>query len=59
MQNSIKTAFHDVRLFETTIPYSIRVSEAARKHKSIIKYDADGKVAEAYVKFVEEVLSNG
>ena len=45
------------RVFETKIPHSIRVSEAAAEKKSIFSYEAKGKVAEAYADFVGEVLA--
>ena len=45
------------RVFETKIPHSIRVSEAAAEKKSIFSYEAKGKVAEAYTDFVGEVLA--
>ena len=59
MRNSIQQGFSAVRLYNTVIPYSVRVSEAARKHQSVVKYDGKGKVAEAYKNLVREVLQNG
>lgn len=58
MLESIKLAFSSLRLFDTTIPYSVRVSEAARKRKSIIAYETNGKVANAYRGLVQEVLTS-
>ncbi len=58
MRESIEVAFKNIKLFETTIPYSVRVAEAARHKQSIINYDKKGKVALAYKNLVGEVLSN-
>lgn len=57
MRESIKLGFSSVHLFNTTIPFSIRVSEAARQRMSIIKYESNGKVSQAYKNLVKEVMS--
>lgn len=59
MKENITKAFDDIKVFDTVIPYSVRVSEAARHRQSIIKYDKKGKVTQAYKHLVEEVLSLG
>ena len=58
MRGSIGIAFKDIPLFDTSIPYSVRVAEAARHRQSIIKYDKNGKVAEAYRNLLKEVVNN-
>jgi chromosome partitioning protein len=47
----------DLRLFETTIPRSIRFSEAALEGKALLDYDPNSLGALAYTKWTEEVLS--
>lgn len=59
MKENITKAFDDIKVFDTVIPYSVRVSEAARHRQSIIKYDKKGKVTQAYKHLIEEVLSLG
>lgn len=59
MQKNISVAFNQINLFETKIPYSIKVSEAARHRKSIVKYNEKSKVTEAYRNLVEELLRDG
>lgn len=59
MKKSIEKAFCSIKLFDTTVPYSVRVAEAARKRKSIINYDTNGKVANAYRNLTQEVIHNG
>ena len=59
MRSNIQQGFSNITLYDTVIPYSVRVSEAARKRKSIVNYDANGKVAEAYKNLVKEALING
>ncbi len=59
MKESIDVAFNSIKLFDTTIPYSVRVSEAARNRKSIIAYETNGKVANAYRNLIQEVINNG
>ena len=58
MKKNIDMAFNSIKLFDTTIPYSVRVSEAARNRKSIIGYETNGKVANAYRNLIQEVINN-
>ncbi|MBR1861046.1 MAG: ParA family protein [Lachnospiraceae bacterium] len=46
-----------VKIFENPIPFSVRAAEMSAVGESIFKYDPNGKVADAYRKLVEEVLS--
>ena len=48
-----------VRVFDAQIPYSVRAAEASAAGMSIYAYDKGGKVAEAYGRFTEEVMSLG
>ena len=57
MQQNISVAFENINLFETKIPYSVKVSEAARKRQSIIKYNDKCPVTIAYKGLVEEILN--
>lgn len=47
-----------IRVFDTEIPTSIRMTESSAKGKSIFAYDPDGKVAAAYADLTKEVLEN-
>lgn len=47
-----------IKVFDTEIPTSIRVTESSAKGKSIYAYDPDGKAALAYDKLTGEVLAN-
>lgn len=47
-----------IHIFDEVIPLSVRASEATAEGVSIYKYDAKGKVAAAYSKVVEEVVSH-
>lgn len=49
----------DLRLFETIIPRTIRVSEAALLRQSIGEYMPDHPTAEAYANLAQEVLKRG
>lgn len=46
----------EVRIFKSSIPFSVRAAEATHKKMSIFSYDPKGKVAEAYRGLAEEVL---
>lgn len=59
MRKSIELAFDNIKLFDTAIPYSVRVSEAARHKMSITNYDKKSKVTAAYKNLVKEVINNG
>lgn len=56
LQNSYGSQIH---IFDQYIPFSVRMKEAVREGQSIFRYDAKGKVADAYRKLTEEVLANG
>lgn len=45
-----------VRVFETEIPFSVRVAESNAEGISIYRHDPRGKAAQAYEKFTKEVL---
>ena len=46
-----------LRIFDSTIPVSVRATETSALGKSIFAHDAAGKVAQAYDCLVKEVLS--
>jgi chromosome partitioning protein len=47
-----------VRIFENSIPMSVRAAEISVEGVSIYKHDPNGKVASAYQSLTEEVLGN-
>lgn len=47
-----------LRIFESYIPFSVRMKEAVREGKSIFKYEPGGNVALAFEKLTEEVLTD-
>lgn len=47
-----------VRIFENSIPMSVRAAEISAEGVSIYKHDLNGKVASAYQSLTEEVLGN-
>ena len=47
-----------VRIFENSIPMSVRAAEISAEGVSIYKHDPNGKVASAYQSLTEEVLGN-
>ena len=47
-----------VKIFESVIPFSVRAAEISAEGISIFKHDPNGKVAIAFEKLVEEVISN-
>ena len=47
-----------VRIFENSIPMSVRAEEISAEGVSIYKHDPNGKVASAYQSLTEEVLGN-
>lgn len=57
MKESIKLGFNSINIFETSIPFSIRVPEAARQRQSILTYDTNNKVSLAYRNLVKEVIN--
>lgn len=50
---------NQIKVFDTEIPTSIRMTESGAYGKSIFSYDPKGKVAEAYEKLTKEVIENG
>ena len=48
-----------VRIFEKSIPFSVRAAECSAEGNSIYRHDPKGKVAMAYQSLTEEVLVNG
>jgi hypothetical protein len=46
-----------LNIFETTIPFSIRVKECGKAGESIYRYDAKGKAAAAFEQLAGEVLA--
>ena len=46
-----------VKIYDTQIPYAIKVAESTSKGKSIFAYDKNNKVAQAYTNFTTEVLN--
>lgn len=55
----IETYGDKVRIFENTIPVSVRAAETSAVGISIYTHDPKGKVAVAYAGLAGEVLSNG
>ena len=47
-----------VRIFENSIPMSVRAAEISAEGVSIYEHDPNGKVASAYQSLTEEVLAN-
>ena len=47
-----------LKVFEQTIPRSVRAAETSAAGKSIFAYDSKGKVAEAYKSLAKEVLAD-
>lgn len=47
-----------VRIFENSIPVSVRAAEISAEGVSIYRHDPNGKVASAYQSLTEEVLSD-
>ena len=59
ISNLIRQAYgKHLKVFEQTIPRSVRAAETSAAGKSIFAYDPKGKVAEAYQSLVREVLAN-
>ena len=55
----IDTYGNSVRIFQNNIPLSVRAAETSAVGISIYAHDPKGKVAQAYERLTEEVLSNG
>ena len=47
-----------IKVFDMTIPRSVRAAEISAVGKSIFQHDPKGKVAEAYKSLTEEVMAN-
>ena len=47
-----------IKVFDQTIPRSVRVAEISSVGKSIFQHDPKGKVAEAYRSLTKEVMAN-
>ena len=50
------TIGQNIRVFDSEIPLSVRAAECSLYGQSIFAHDKNGKVAQAYEKFVKEVL---
>jgi chromosome partitioning protein len=48
-----------LNIFETVIPFSVRVKECGKAGESIYKYDEKGKAAQAFEQLTREVLEYG
>ncbi len=55
----IQTYGSKVRIFENSIPMSVRAAETSAEGISIYEHDPKGKVAGAYQSLTKEVLGNG
>ncbi len=55
----IETYGSRVRIFENSIPMSVRAAETSAEGVSIYQHDPKGRVAGAYQSLTEEVLGNG
>lgn len=53
--NSLRQGGGPLRVFDTEIPFSVRVQESSVTGKSIFAHDRNGKVAAAYTALAEEV----
>ena len=59
ISNLIRQAYgKHLKVFDQTIPRSVRAAETSTTGKSIFQYDPKGKVAEAYQSLTKEVLAN-
>ena len=59
ISNLIRQAYGKrLKVFEQTIPRSVRAAETSAAGKSIFAYDPKGKVAEAYKSLAKEVLAD-
>ena len=59
ISNLIRQAYgKHLKVFEQTIPRSVRAAETSAVGKSIFAYDPKGKVAEAYQSLAKEVLAD-
>ena len=59
IDNLIRGAYGSkIKVFDQTIPRSVRAAEISAVGKSIYQHDPKGKVAEAYKSLTEEVMAN-
>ena len=59
ISNLIRQAYgKHLKVFDQTIPRSVRAAEISAAGKSIFAYDPKGKVAEAYKSLTREVMAN-
>ena len=59
ISNLIRQAYgKHLKVFEQTIPHSVRAAETSAAGKSIFQHDPKGKVAEAYQSLAKEVLAD-
>ena len=59
IDNLIRGAYGSrIKVFDQTIPRSVRAAEISAMGKSIFQHDPKGKVAEAYQSLTKEVLAN-
>ena len=59
ISNLIRQAYgKHLKVFEPTIPRSVRAAETSAAGKSIFQHDPKGKVAEAYQSLAKEVLAD-
>ena len=59
IDNLIRGAYGSkIKVFDQTIPRSVRAAEISAMGKSIFQHDPKGKVAEAYKSLTEEVMAN-
>ena len=59
IDNLIRGAYSSkIKVFDQTIPRSVRAAEISAVGKSIFQHDPKGKVAEAYQSLTKEVLAN-
>lgn len=52
-------AYFGSKVFDTLIPRTVRLSEAPSYGLPVIKYDPEGKGAQAYIQLAEEVIKRG
>ena len=59
IDNLIRSAYGSkIKVFDQTIPRSVRAAEISAVGKSIFQHDPKGKVAEAYKSLTREVMAN-
>ena len=59
IDNLIRGAYGSkIKVFDQTIPRSVRAAEISAVSKSIFQHDPKGKVAEAYRSLTKEVMAN-